>query len=170
MGLSIEQAIMKTDFQIHGLPIEIFQPWFDLSPRDLQQKRGRWLTAEASPGYPCRVSLTDAQMGERVLALPYTHLDVTSPYRASGPIFVREQAMQSQMPKNTLPDFLRHRLLSLRAYDAAHMMIAAAVVDGAELVTAIHRQLHNDAVQYLHVHNAGPGCFMCAVHRAAQAF
>ncbi|WP_223788207.1 DUF1203 domain-containing protein [Marinicella meishanensis] len=159
---------MITDFQIQALPIDPFLPWFDLNPDELRQRGARWLTAEASPGYPCRVSLTDAQLGEQVLALPYTHHDVTSPYRASGPIFVRQQAVQAQPEINEIPAMLRHRLLSVRAYDASHMMIAATVIEGVELAQTIHRQWHNPAVQYLHLHNAMPGCFNCAVQRVVQ--
>ena len=159
---------MTTEFQVQALPITSFQPWFDLNPDQRRRRGARWLTADASPGYPCRVSLTDAQVGERVLALPYTHHDVASPYRAAGPIFVREQAAQAQPKVNEIPPMLLHRLLSLRAYDAAHMMIGAEVVEGLELAAAIKHLWQNPAVQYVHLHNAKPGCFMCSVHRAAQ--
>jgi hypothetical protein len=53
----------------------------------------------------------------------------------------------------------------VRAYDAAAMMIGAEVVRGAELEPVIRRMMRNEAVQYLHVHNAGPGCYNCSVVR-----
>ncbi|MEM9302887.1 MAG: DUF1203 domain-containing protein, partial [Pseudomonadota bacterium] len=37
------------------------------------------LTADASPGYPCRVSLADAAVGERVYLLNHTHHETPSP-------------------------------------------------------------------------------------------
>jgi len=169
MGFCFGAQTMSNDFQIQALPIEPFQALFELGSDSLQQHNAQWLTVDADPGYPCRVSLTDAKLGERVLALPYTHHDVASPYRASGPIFVREQAARAQLPPNSLPQLLRHRLLSVRAYNADHLMIAAVTTEGTELEAVIHALLQNQAVRYLHVHNAHPGCFMCSVHRVTMA-
>ena len=59
----------------------------------------------------------------------------------------------------------RHRLLSIRAYDAAAMMIDADVSHGSELEGAIGDLLANGKVSYLHIHNAGPGCYNCSVVR-----
>jgi len=126
----------------------------------------RWLIADQHPGFPCRVSLKDAQPGERVLAISYTHHPVVSPYRANGPVFFRQGAIQATPAVNEVPAFLHHRLLSVRAYDAAGMMADACVVKGSELKAVLQRLLRDDQVDYLHIHNAGPGCFMCAVGRA----
>ena len=49
----------------------------------------RRMRSDQPVGFPCRVSLEDAPVGEEVLLLPFTHQDSRSPYRASGPIFVR---------------------------------------------------------------------------------
>ena len=108
----------------------------------------------------------EAAVGERVLALPFMHHDVASPYRASGPIFVRENAEMAKVKVNEIPNSLRHRLLSVRAYDAQHIMIGAEVLHGSELELGIERQFKNSAAQYIHIHNANPGCFSCSVHRA----
>ena len=78
----------------------------------------RLMLADAEPGFPCRVSLEDAKVGETVLLLPYTHHDVGSPYRASGPVFVRRHAAEARLGPGEVPQMLRHRLLSVRAYDA----------------------------------------------------
>jgi len=45
------------------------------------------------------------------------------------------------------------------------MMIGAEVVAGSELELVVRRMLRNEAVRYLHVHNAGPGCYNCSVVR-----
>jgi hypothetical protein len=124
-----------------------------------------WLDVDSDPGFPCRVSLTDAGVGERVLALTFEHHAVDSPYRSSGPIFVREHASTVEPAKNEIPTMLRHRLLSIRAYDSAHMMIDAQVNQGDELERVIENQFKNSAVEYIHIHNANPGCFDCAVYR-----
>ena len=60
----------------------------------------------------------------------------------------------------------RHRLLSLCAYDAAAMMIEAETVKGGELEEALRRLFMDARVHYLHLHNAGPGCYNCTVVRA----
>ncbi|SFD42154.1 DUF1203 domain-containing protein [Pseudoalteromonas denitrificans] len=126
----------------------------------------KWINVEGDSGYPCRVSLIDAKIGERVLALSFCHHDVSSPYKASGPIFIREKAITAQLNVNEIPSVLLNRLLSLRAYNVDHMMIGAEVVQGNEVSLAITEQFMNEDVAYIHIHNARPGCFSCAVYRA----
>lgn len=60
----------------------------------------------------------------------------------------------------------RHRLLSIRAYDAAATLVGGEVVKGTELDAAIQRLFADDGVRYLHIHNAIPGCYNCKVVRA----
>jgi len=62
---------------------------------------------------------------------------------------------------------LRGRLLSVRAYDGAHMLTGTEVLAGTELEGAIERLLDDAAGAYLHVHFAGPGCYACRIDRAA---
>jgi hypothetical protein len=59
----------------------------------------------------------------------------------------------------------RHRLLSIRGYDAAAMMVSAEVVNGADLEETIRRLFADENVGYLHIHNARPGCYNCRVVR-----
>ncbi len=154
------------NFQIVALDKKQFQPWLQLNDRELRQHNARWIVADAQPGYPCRVSLQDAEVGERVLLLPYTHLDVPAPYRACGPIFIREKALQASLQVNQIPDVLRHRMLSLRAYDQQSMMKYAEVVQPDDLLMALEQQLQDPEIETVHIHNAKPGCFSCAAYRA----
>lgn len=80
-------------YRISGLAPEIFQTLFAYDDTRLAALDIRRLTAADSHGYPCRVSLQDAQQGETLLLLPYEHHAVAGPYRASGPIYVRETPM-----------------------------------------------------------------------------
>jgi hypothetical protein len=153
------------DFRFVALPYEQFAPLFDLSDGDLDARHARRQRVNEKPGVPCRVSLADAERGETVLLLPFVHHDVTSPYRASGPIYVRRAARTALPAVGEIPLMFRHRLLSLRAYDAAAMMINAAVVNGTDLEGTIGDLLADPAVSYLHVHNARPGCYNCRVER-----
>lgn len=123
------------------------------------------MIVDEKPGYPCRVSLADAEVGETVLLVPFTHHDVSSPYRASGPIFVREGATTANPRAGEIPTMFRHRLLSIRGYDADAMMVSAEVVDGTDLEDNIRRLFADETVEYLHIHNARPGCYNCRVVR-----
>lgn len=154
------------NFQIVALDKQQFQPWLKKNNRELCLHNARWIVADATPGYPCRVSLQEAEVGERVLLLPYTHLDAHSPYHASGPIFIREQAMQASLQVNQIPEVLRNRLLSLRAYDRQGMMKYAEVVQPDDLSTILRQQLQDPEIETVHIHNAKPGCFSCAAYRA----
>ena len=157
---------MSIDFLIKALPKSKFDELLELTDRELANRHAKWITTEVNPGYPCRVSLIDANVGEKVLVLPFTHHDVASPYRASGPIFVRENAKTAKLAINKIPKMLRHRLLSVRAYNSQSIMIGAEVLQGNEIEAVIERQLQNSDVEYLHIHNANPGCFNCSVYRA----
>ncbi len=45
------------------------------------------------------------------------------------------------------------------------MLAEAETVNGVDLETCLRRMLAGHRVRYLHIHNAGPGCFNCAVVR-----
>ena len=157
---------MRSDFQFVALPIENFSHLFAMNDAELESHGARRVSADSHPGYPCRVSLTDASVGERVVLTPFRHHDVTSPYQSAGPIFVRENAQTSKPPVNEIPVMFHHRLLSVRAYDEAAMMKSAKVIEGAALEETIRDFFTAESISYLHIHNAGPGCFNCMVQRA----
>jgi hypothetical protein len=156
-------------FQISALPRRDFDEWLSLDDEQLATRGARRCIADKKPGFPCRVSLLDAEPGEWVILLPFCHQPADSPYRAFGPIFVRETASTALLLPDTVPDFLRSRLLSVRAYDADHLMTDADVVDGRELETCIERLFERATVAYAHIHFARPGCFACRVDRAGRA-
>jgi len=154
------------NFRISGLPVAPFAALFGLSNEELAKHGVVRQTADKSPGFPCRVSLRDAQPGETLLLLNYEHLPVASPYRSRHAIFVRENAEEAHVEVDEVPEVLRRRLLSLRAYGGDGMMLDADVVDGREIEPVIQRMLGIRGVEYLHVHNAKPGCFAARVDRA----
>jgi hypothetical protein len=150
-------------FQISGLGFGQFAPLVGLSDEQLFARNARRVVADRHPGFPCRVSLVDAQPGERVLLVNYAHLPVMSPYRARYAIYVRENATEARLAVDEIPQVLRKRLLSLRAFDAVGMLRDADIAEGAGLAPAIERLLAAPQVAYLHVHNARPGCFAARV-------
>lgn len=153
------------NFQVSGLPVASFAALFGLSDAQLAKQSIVRRKADKVPGFPCRVSLRDADVGDTLLLLNYEHLAVSSPYRSSHAIYVREYAEEARVGVNEVPEVLQRRLLSLRAFDAEGMMLIADVVDGREVSPLIESMLENPAVQFLHVHNAKPGCFAARVDR-----
>ena len=153
-------------FRISALPLDAFAPLFDLSDAELATRGLRRMIADSKPGYPCRVSLVDAEVGERVLLLPYAHHPVPGPYRASGPVFARETARQAQLAVNEVPESVRTRLLSVRGYDRDGIMVASDVTEGRSLEGTVSRLFSDHRVDYLHLHNARAGCYSCRVDRA----
>lgn len=156
---------MQTPFQITALPIERFSSLLSQSDAELQAIGTRRMIADKKPGFPCRVSLVDAEPGEEVLLLSFAHHDVTSPYRGDGPIFVRVNAETVRLERNEVPAMIRSRLLSIRGYDSAGMMLISEVLGGSELEEHLWRFFADPQVEYIHIHNARPGCYNCRVDR-----
>jgi Protein of unknown function (DUF1203) len=156
---------MTNSFRIVGLPLAKFAPLFSLGESELEQKHARRLIVDGKPGFPCRVSLEDAELGERVILLPFVHQPAASPYQASGPIFVREMAKEVAMAPGEIPEVVGSRLLSVRAYDDHGMMLDSEVCDGGKLQDQIEKFFSNARVNYLHLHNARAGCYSCRVER-----
>lgn len=156
---------MSVSFQFKALEQKLFNGFFTMTEAELNSASVVMLEVDASPCYPCRVSLQDAAIGEKILAITFEHHAVDSPYRSTGPIFVRKNARTATPKVNEVPTMLRHRLLSLRGYDRRHMMIEADTTTGHDIEKVLQAQLANQQVEYIHVHNAGPGCFNCSVTR-----
>jgi hypothetical protein len=152
-------------FRFQGLSVVPFRPLFELANDELAVRAMRRMIADAKSGFPCRVSLEDAQPGERVLLVNYEHQPAHSPYRATGPIFVRESAGEAY-DNTDVPPVLRSRLLSLRAYDVGGMIVEADAVPGDDVEAALTRLFVRDDSAYVHVHNAKRGCYACRVERA----
>ena len=152
-------------FQISALNIDQFSHLFGQDQEELARQGVQRVVVDSNPGFPCRVSLQDAEVGEKALLMNYEHQSSPTPYRSSHAIFIREGASQARPHRNEVPVMFRHRLLSVRAFDDAGMMIDADVTDGQRLESLIERMLENDSVSYLHIHNARPGCYAARVER-----
>jgi hypothetical protein len=152
-------------FTVSSLPIEPFQPLFDLDDDTLAERGAMRVVADARFAFPCRVSLEDAEPGERLILLHYEHQPAPTPFRASHAIYVREDA-SAVTTTDDLPPVLRRRLLSLRAFDRHGMLRDADVTQGAEAEPVITRMLADPDVAYLHAHYAKPGCYAARIDRA----
>lgn len=153
-------------YRIVGLEPEPFLDLFKFTDAELSERGIVRTIATSKPGFPCRITLEDAEPGESVLLLNYEHQTAPTPYRSSHAIYVRESALRRYDAVDAVPDALRRRLLSVRAFDADGMMTDADIIEGEALESLIHRFFEEPATSYLHVHNAKRGCFAALVERA----
>ena len=154
-------------FRISGLSPSTFAALFALSDAELTARRARRMVADRKPGFPCRVSLRDAEVGETVLLVNYEHLPVDSPFRSGYAVYVREDAQSTQLRADEIPEQLASRLLSVRGFDRDDMLVDATVTEGHQLAPVLERALESASVAYIHVHFAKPGCFAARVDRVA---
>jgi len=152
-------------FQISALNIDKFSHLFGQDQEALARLGVQRKVVDNNPGFPCRVSLRDAEVGEKVLLMNYEHQPMPTPFRSSHAIFVREWASQAMPDRNEVPEMFRHRLLSVRAFDASGIMIDADVIDGERLESLIEHLLANKSTNNLHIHNAKLGCYAALVER-----
>lgn len=152
-------------FIVSALPAAPFQPLFGLSDAALATRGAVRRTVDAKPGFPCRVSLQDAEPGETVLLLNYQHQPADTPFRASHAIYVREAQPEAVLARDEVPTLFRHRMMSLRAFSVEGMMLAAEVAPGADLTPAVERLLAKPDVAYLHAHYAAMGCYAARIDR-----
>jgi hypothetical protein len=152
-------------FQIRGLSPQPFEALFAQDAASLAAQGIQRVYAHDDSSYPCRVSLMTANQGDELLLLPYEHQPAHSPYRASGPIFVRRDVAQAALPPGQIPAPVVARLLSVRAYDARDCIVEAEVVEGRDLAPLIDALFARDDVRYLHLHYARRGCYACRVER-----
>ena len=152
-------------FTVRGLSPEPFQALFDLSDEELTMRRAKRFIADSKPGFPCRVSLQDAEEGEEVILANFVHLPSESPYRSTHAVYIRKEATTPASYQNALPEMLRGRLLSIRAFDANDMLVGADVVEGDRAEEVIAKLFDNPDAEFLHVHFAKPGCYACRIDR-----
>ncbi len=154
-------------FRITGLSPEPFRHLFGLSEGALSAQGVKRYVADQKPGFPDRIEMRDAEPGETLLLLNHTCQPANTPYRATHAIFVREGATDTYDQVDRVPEVMRVRLLSLRAYSTEGMMLDADVVEGTQIETAIDRLFANSDVSYIHVHNAKQGCYSGRIDRVA---
>ena len=153
-------------YRITGLSPEPFRHLFGLSDADLAAHGAQRWTATPGSRLPDRVELRDAEPGETLLLVNHEHQPAATPYRASHAIFVREGATTAYARVAEIPEAMRSRMLSLRAFDATHLMVDADLVDGREAEVAIARLFAQPAVDYIQAHYATRGCYAARIERA----
>ncbi len=110
--------------------------------------------------------MRDAEPVESVLLVNYTHQPADTPFKSSYAIYVREGAEAACEAVDAIPEAMRRRVISLRAFDAEGMLIDADLRNGTELEPLIELMLADPRAAYLHAHYAKPGCYAARIDRA----
>lgn len=79
---------------------------------------------------------------------------------------MREGAEQAYDAVDELPEAIRSRVISLRAFSDSGEMLDADLADGLVLIPLIDRFFANPDVTYLHAHYARRGCYAARIVRA----
>ena len=151
-------------YVVRGLDPSPYRPLFGLADDKLAE-RGVVRMTVSSPTFPCRVSLTDRALGEKVLLLNHVSLDVAGPYRASHAIFVTEGEEEAAEFVDEVPPVFETRVLSLRGFDKEGMMADALLTQPGEADAGIRKLFANPAIETIHAHNATRGCFSARIER-----
>jgi len=156
------------DYQITGLSPDSFLSLYGLSDAALADRNAKRYRADKRPGFPDRIEIRDVEPGESVLLVNYAHQAAPTPYRASHAVFVREGASRAATFVNEVPESLQARPLSVRAFDAEHWMVDAALCEGHHLDGLLRRFLADGKVEYLQVHFATRGCYAARVEKIGE--
>ena len=151
-------------YRITGLDPAPFKPLFGLSDEALAE-RGVVRMTVTSPTFPCRVSLTDRDIGEQVLLLNHVSHEVANPYRAAHAIFVTEMEQVPGAYVDEVPPVFEKRVLSLRGFDNKGMMADALLTQPGDADAGIRKLFENPKIKVIHAHNAARGCFSAKIER-----
>ena len=151
-------------YVVRGIDPEPYRSLFGLPDEELA-KQGVVRMTVTDPTFPCRVSLTDRAIGEKVLLLNHVSHDVANPYRAAHAIFVTETDQDAAEYVDEVPPVFEKRVLSLRAFDSDGMMADAILTQPGEADAGIRKLFSNPEVETIHAHNATRGCFSAKIER-----
>jgi hypothetical protein len=152
-------------YRISGIDPAPYRHLFGLSDGELAKHGVVRMTVTDKPSFPCRVSLTDREIGETVLLLNHVSHDVEGPYRASHAIFVTEAEQQAAVFVDEVPPVFETRMLSLRGFDRAGMMTDALLTQPGAADQGIRKLFANPGIATIHAHNATRGCFAAKIER-----
>jgi len=151
-------------YVVKGIDPEPYRELFGLADEELAS-RGVVRMTVTDATFPCRVSLTDRALGEKVLLLNHVSHDVANPYRASHAIFVTEADQTPAEYIDQVPPVFGPRVLSLRGFDRDRMMAQAILTQPGEADAGIRTLFENPDIATIHAHNATRGCFAAKIER-----
>ncbi len=152
-------------YRITGIDPAPYRHLHDLTDAELAEQGVVRMSVTAKPSFPCRVSLTDREVGDKVLLLNHVSHDVAGPYRASHAIFITEGETERGDYVDEVPPMFEPRVLSLRGFNADGMMVDATLAQPGEADAGIRKLFANDAIETIHAYNATRGCFAARIER-----
>jgi len=152
-------------YAINGLAPGRFAPLFTMDEGQLAASRAVRLRAAASSGFPCRVSLRDADEGEELVLVHHVNHDVETPFRSAFAIYVRRGAQCAARFVDECPPVFTGRAIALRGYDSNGMLASARLALPGEADVHIRSLLDEPAIAYIDAHNAAYGCFAARIER-----
>lgn len=152
-------------YRITGLSPKDFAHLFALSNDELMASGARRVTATASRGFPCRVSLEDAREGEELILLHHVSHDVATPYRSAYAIYVRAGAEQAGPFVDRTPPAFDGRALGLRGFSASGDLLDAGLALPGQADAKIRELFDAGPIAYIDAHNAAHGCFAARIER-----
>ena len=152
-------------YVVKGIDPAPYRSLFGLPDEELANQGVVRMIVSAKPSFPCRVSLTDRDIGESVLLLNHVSHEVANPYRASHAIFVTEGADGPAECVDQIPPVFETRVLSLRGFDKDGMMAEAILTQPGEADAGIRQLFANPNIETIHAHNATRGCFSAKIER-----
>lgn len=152
-------------YRIEGLAPQGFAHLFGMTGAALAAEGAVRVTAEASRGWPCRVTLEDAGEGESLILLNHVSHDVATPFRSAYAIYVREAAAAPAVYVDETPPVFEGRPLGLRGFDAEGMLRGALLALPGEADAKIRELFDRPEIATIHAHNAAHGCFAARIER-----
>lgn len=150
-------------YKIEGLAPEPFEPLFAMSEEALAERNARRAVADG-PGFPCRITLAEAEVGEALILVNHVSQDAPTPFRASQAIYVRKADAPACLI-DEVPPIFGTRTLGLRAFDAQGMLRGALLALPGEADAKIRELLERPEIESIHAHNAALGCFLARIER-----
>lgn len=152
-------------FRLRGIDPAPFRHLYGAADEILAAAGAIRCRVDRCPGFPDRVELRDMTAGETALLVNYEHQSADTPYWARHAIFVREGAMVPTDVVDAVPEVLRRRTLSVRAFAPDGMMTDAALTDGGDLAATLDRLFADTGTVYCQVHYAARGCYAALATR-----
>ena len=152
-------------YRIEGLPSEAYRGLIGLADADLAERNARRVTADSRPGFPCRVTLEDAEPGESLILFNHVSNDVPTPFRSAYAIYVREKAEAPACFVDETPPVFEGRALGLRGFDSEGMLRGALLALPGEADSKIRMLFEQPDIAEIHAHNAAAGCFAAKIVR-----
>lgn len=153
-------------YTIRGLNSSAFTHLFGQDENYLARHLARRMRADKNSGFPDRIALRDVPEGEYAILINHAYQPAETPYFGRHAIFIHEGCTSQGVYQDEVPPYLTTRLLSLRAFNTAHMIIAAEVTPGSEAEGVIFQMLRQPETAYIHVHSARFGCYLCVIERS----